>query len=72
MDNLQLDINQTTPVVCESCGGIYFDQALILRKASGILTGTGKDSYLPIPVFKCTSCGHVNEAFQPKEGQSLD
>ena len=42
------------------------------RKASGILTGTGKTSYIPIPVFNCRDCGHVNEEFRPKEIKDLD
>lgn len=70
--NVNVDINQTTGVKCEECGGIYFEQALIIRKASGLLTGTGKPGYIPIPIFKCSGCGHVNGEFQPKELQSLE
>ena len=70
--DLNVDINQTTPVLCDECNGTYFDQALIIRKASGLLTGQTKPSYIPIPVFKCTECGHVNSEFQPKEVESLE
>lgn len=70
--NVNVDINQTTPVICEECEEGYFEQAFAIRKASGILTGQSKPSYVPIPVFKCTKCGHVNKEFQPKEIQSLD
>lgn len=69
---LNVDINQTQPVSCDECSGIYFDQALVIRKASGLLTGQSKPSYIPIPVFKCTECGHVNGEFIPKEIQSVD
>ena len=70
--NVNVDLSQTKAVVCEECNGIYFDQALTIRQASGLLTGTGKPTYIPIPVFKCSSCGHVNSEFQPKEGKQLD
>lgn len=70
--NINVDINQTQSVTCDECGGVYFDQALVIRKASGLLTGQSKPSYIPIPVFACKSCGHVNGEFQPKEIQSLD
>lgn len=70
--NINVDITQTTAVICDECNGTYFEQAIILRKASGLLTGTGQPSYIPIPVFRCTECGHVNEEFRPKEIQSLD
>lgn len=69
---LNVDINQTQAVICEECRGVYFEQALIIRKASGLLTGQAKPSYIPIPVFKCSDCGHVNSEFQPKEIQSVD
>ena len=73
MQNLQpkIDINQTFPVECEKCNGMYFEEALHIRKASGILTGTGQLSYIPIPVFKCISCSHINSEFLPKEIKSL-
>ena len=70
-NKLNVDYNQTLPVTCDECGHTYFDQALVIRKASGILTGTGQPSYVPIPVFACKSCGHVNSEFQPKEIQEL-
>ena len=71
-NNINVDINQTTPVLCEECSNELFDHALLMRKASGLLTGTGKPSYIPIPVFSCRECGHVNSEFQPTAGKSLD
>ena len=70
-NKLNVDYNQTLPVTCDECGHTYFDQALVIRKASGILTGTGQPSYVPIPVFACKSCGNVNSEFLPKEGPTL-
>lgn len=70
--NLNVDITQTSGVTCDECGEVYFEQAITIRKASGLLTGTGTPAYIPIPVFSCKACGHVNEEFLPKEIQSLD
>lgn len=64
---LNFGLDQTLPVECDECGSIYFQQGVHLRKASGILTGTGKPTYIPIPVFICGKCGHVNDEFLPKE-----
>jgi len=69
--NVNLDLSQTAPVLCEECKGTYFEQALVLRKASGLLTGTGKPTYIPIPVFSCKECGHVNSDFLPREAAEL-
>jgi len=69
--NINLSLDQTTPVECEQCGGLFFSEAVHIRKASGLLTGTGKSSYIPIPVFRCLECGHVNGEFLPKEVKDL-
>lgn len=73
MSNLNLNqqrnitLNQTSPVECENCNNSTFQESFFLRKASRLLTGAPKDSYIPIPVFVCTSCGHVNDEFIPNE-----
>jgi hypothetical protein len=72
MQNSNVDINQTTAVTCDECNEIYFEQTLLMRKASGLLTGQSKPSYIPIPVFACKDCGHVNGEFLPKEIRDLD
>ena len=68
---MNVDISQTRPVVCDECGGIYFQEVLHIRKVSGLITGTGKTSYIPIPIFQCTNCNHVNEEFLPNEVSQL-
>lgn len=60
-------LQDTSAVTCTQCGESLFEQALILRKLSAILSGTGKPAYIPIPVFKCAKCNHVNEEFLPVE-----
>jgi hypothetical protein len=64
---LNLSIDQTSAVECEKCNHAFFQEALHIRKASGLLTGTGQTTYMPIPVFACKACGHVNTEFLPKE-----
>ena len=68
---LNLSIDQTLPVECEKCNHTFFEEALHIRKASGLLTGTGQTTYMSIPVFACKACGHVNTEFLPKELKSL-
>jgi predicted nucleic-acid-binding Zn-ribbon protein len=70
--NMNVDLSQTAAVTCDECGGSYFEQALIIRKVSALLTGQGKPGFIPIPIFKCSKCGHVNKEFLPREVQSLD
>ena len=65
--NLNISIDQTSPVVCDSCGHLYMKEVVHMRKVSGILTGTGQPSYIPIPLFACDKCGHVNTEFVPPD-----
>lgn len=52
-------------VVCEKCGGEHFQEVLILRRLSKLITGKAKDEIQPIPILSCVKCSHVNEDFMP-------
>ena len=69
---LNISLDKTVPVICEKCDGQVFQEGLMLRKASKFLTGTAQDAIVPIPVFSCASCGHVNSDFMPKELQGIE
>lgn len=64
---LKVSLDKTTPVTCESCEGQAFQEALMLRKVSKFLTGDTQDGILPIQIFVCAKCGHINKEFYPKE-----
>ena len=59
-------IEQTKAVKCEKCGCEVFVQALMLREVPEAMTGTGKVGIIPVPVFACNDCGHVNAQFLPE------
>jgi uncharacterized Zn finger protein len=63
---LNIDLTKTQEVVCEKCEGKVFTEGLMLRKASKFLAGTAQDALIPLPVFACSACGHVNEDFLPE------
>ena len=64
---LKVDLSQTTAISCESCGNDTFIQVYKMRKLSALLSPTGKPTMIPIQVFACHKCGHINKGFQPKE-----
>lgn len=65
MNQPNIDLRQTKAVKCEKCGNEVFIEGLLLREASRLLTGTAQDALIPITVFACSKCGHVNERFLP-------
>jgi len=64
---LNVDFNQTTAEVCESCENDTFTQVFKMRKLSALLSPTGQESMIPIQVFACAKCGYINKGFLPKE-----
>jgi hypothetical protein len=54
------------PVKCEKCENETFQDVVYLFKISKLVTGSDQDTLVPMPSFKCTSCGHINEEFAPK------
>ena len=64
---MNVDFSQTTPQTCDKCENKTFVQAFILRKLSALLSPTGTAAKIPIPVFACLKCDHVNDSFLPKE-----
>lgn len=65
--NLNISLDKTIPVACDECSHDTFQQVLKLRTASKFLVGGDQDMLIPIPVFACSKCGHINDQFQPKE-----
>ena len=65
----QIRLEDTKAVKCDVCGCEVFDQGVMLREVSSLLTGTGQPGIIPIPVFICSKCGHVNNQFLPQELQ---
>ena len=63
---LNIPLDKSTPLVCEECQNETFKQVFFLHTVSKFIAGTDQDGLIPIPSFACTSCGHVNNEFQPK------
>ena len=38
-----------------------------MRKLSALLSPHGKETMMPVQVFACAKCGHINDDFQTKE-----
>ena len=64
----QIDISKTTAIKCEKCEGQTFKQTLMLRKLSALVSPNGHETLVPVQVFACESCGHVNSEFSDISG----
>ena len=62
LDNI--DLTHAKDITCEKCEGIGFRQSMMLKKLSPLMSPTGQETIIPVGVFACDSCGHVNQEFQ--------
>jgi len=63
----QIDISKTSAIKCEKCENSTFKQTLLIRKVSALISPDGQEQYVPIAVFACEKCGHVNAEFEKME-----
>ena len=61
LDNI--DLTHATTLECEKCGGVGFKQTMMLKKLSPLVSPNGQEAIIPVGVFACESCGHVNKEF---------
>jgi len=67
----KIDLRDCETIYCENCGGMFFKEALILKKVSR-LQGAAMDTEVPVPVFRCDDCGHVNKGANPFEVKKIE
>ena len=63
-----IDFSKTTQIKCEACEGSTFKQTLLLRKLSALVSPNGQETIVPMQVFACEKCGHVNSEFSDVAG----
>ena len=68
--NMQVKValKDTSDVTCEKCDHKLFTQLMMFKNLSAVMSPTGEESLIPIQVFACNDCGHVNEQFIPPTG----
>ena len=64
----QIDFSKTTEICCEACGGKTFKQTLLMRRMSALASPSGNEMIIPMAVFACEKCGHVNKEFADVAG----
>jgi len=64
---LKINPNDLTDVCCEKCGNQTFTQAFLFKKISAVMSPNGKASMIPLQIFKCDECGHINKDFIPNQ-----
>ena len=61
LDNI--DLTHAKTLECEECGCKGFKQTLMLKRLSALLSPNGQESMIPVAVFACEKCSHINKEF---------
>ena len=59
-----VDLTHAKTLECEKCQCKGFKQSLMIKKLSALISPTGKESMVPVAVFACEHCGHINKEFE--------
>jgi len=69
---IRINVNDLTDIVCDECGNRFFRQATLIKRLSPLVSPSGKEQLVPMPVFRCDDCGHVNDAFLPEDPEEKE
>lgn len=62
---INLDLSNAQDITCENCGNYTFQEVVLMKKVSALVSPTGKEAIVPIPTFSCNACGFINKQFLP-------
>ena len=62
---VKLNLSDTETIVCEKCGNGLFIQSFFLKKISALVSPTGQEAIIPVQVYSCGNCGHINTKLNP-------
>ena len=64
---VSIDMDKTTSYTCEECGSEFFEEVVMIRKISRLLSGAADDSLVPMKTYRCAECKHINKDFKPEK-----
>ena len=70
--NVQVDLTQAETILCEKCSNGLFIQSFFLKKLSAVVSPTGQEAVIPVQVYSCGSCGHINSKLNPTLNKAVD
>ena len=71
-DLSNIDLTHAKDIVCDKCGSQCFEQTYLFKKLSAVLSPNGQETMIPLQIYRCADCGHINDIFLPKKAASLN
>ena len=65
---VKVDIKQTDTLACELCNCKIWDSAQIVKRVSALVSPTGQETLVPLPMLVCKNCGDIPELLLKQAG----
>ncbi len=62
-DLSNVDLTHAKTLEGDECKCKGFKQTLMLKKLSPLVSPNGQETMIPVAVFACESCSHINKEF---------
>lgn len=60
---MKINPTQLDDVTCDECGNFTFVKVVLMKRMPALISPTGVEAFMPMDVFCCNSCGHINKRF---------
>jgi len=58
-------LKNATDATCDECSCTKFVPVFIIKRLSALVSPTAQDMNIPIQLFQCSECGHINKEWLP-------
>ena len=62
---VKVDLSQAETMKCEYCGNYLFIKSSLIKRLSPLVSPTGEEALIPIEIYSCGNCGHINQKLNP-------
>lgn len=64
-EDIKKKITHVPTVRCDSCGHHVFTPGTLFKRFDAKNSPSGEEMLVPVEVYECSKCGHVNKEFMP-------
>ncbi len=61
--NINVDLSTMPNIKCEECDCEFFVPTFVIKHIHALMAPSGKDTMIPLQIFRCNDCGNINELF---------
>ena len=69
---VSVDLTKADTIKCDDCGNYLFITSHVIKRISPILSPTGQEALIPVQVYSCGNCGHINQKLNPTTSEKAE